>query len=357
MEQAPLAALLHPQLAPDGILPAAPDEATLVAALARLSHAGAGAIEVAALPRPEGPAPLPVAAAPELAARVPARQVLPARRTLSFSALAASGTDAAVDHDGGDPARLGDPLAEVGPIAAYPRGARVGECVHLALERIDFAQWPDAAGRASLDLACRRFRFGEAEREVFEDWIGQALNATLLPGLTLAALEPAASARELEFHFRLAGTARRLEAALALEPRHARDAAAIARLPARMSGLMHGYIDLVLRHQERWYVVDYKTNFLGGELSHYAPQSLAVAVREGDYDLQYLIYLVALHRQLRHRLGRAYDPERQLGGALYLFLRGMSRDGAHGVHRDRPPVALIEALDRAFDDGGEAPWP
>jgi exodeoxyribonuclease V beta subunit len=68
MEQAPLAALLHPQLAPDGILPAAPDEATVVAALARLSHAGAGAIEVAALPRPEGPAPLPVVAAPELAA-------------------------------------------------------------------------------------------------------------------------------------------------------------------------------------------------------------------------------------------------------------------------------------------------
>lgn len=357
MEQAPLAALLHPQLAPDGVLAAAPDEATLVDALARLAHAGGGAIEVTPLPRPDGPAPLPLDAPPLLAARTPVRVVLPARRTLSFSALAASGTDAVADHDGGDPARLGDPLAEVGPIPAYPRGARVGECVHLALERIDFARWPDVAGRASLDLACRRFRFGEAEREVFEDWIGQAVNAALLPGLTLAGLDPAASARELEFHFRLAGSARRLEAALALEPRHARDAAEIARLPARMHGLMHGYIDLVLQHEGRWYVVDYKTNFLGGELDHYAPQALAAAVREGDYDLQYLIYLVALHRQLRHRLGRTYDPERQLGGALYLFLRGMSRDGARGVHRDRPPVALVEALDRAFDDGVEQPWP
>ena len=113
----------------------------------------------------------------------------------------------------------------------------------------------------------------------------------------------------------------------------------------------------MLQHEGRWYVVDYKTNFLGGELDHYVPQALAAAVREGDYDLQYLIYLVALHRQLRHRLGHAYDPERHLGGALYLFLRSLSRDGARGVHRDRPPVALVEALDRAFDDGAEQPWP
>jgi exodeoxyribonuclease V beta subunit len=144
-------------------------------------------------------------------------------------------------------------------------------------------------------------------------------------------------------------------AALALDPLYARDAAQVARLPARMQGLMHGYIDLVLQHGERWYVVDYKTNFLGGEQAAYAPAALAAAVREGDYDLQYLIYLVALHRQLRHRLRAGYDPARHLGGALYLFLRGMTRDGAHGVHRDRPPVALIEALDRAFDDGGGRP--
>ena len=126
-----------------------------------------------------------------------------------------------------------------------------------------------------------------------------------------------------------------------------------------MHGLMHGYIDLVLQHQGRWYVVDYKTNFPRRRNSkHYAPQALAGAVREGDYDLQYLIYLVALHRQLRHRLGRAYDPERHLGGALYLFLRGMSRDGAHGVHRDRTAGGRwSRPLDRAFDDGTEQPWP
>ena len=84
MAQAPLAALVHPQLAPDGVLAATPDEAMLVDALARLVHAGGGSIQVAALPRPEGPAPLPLDAPPLLAARAPARTVLPARRTLSF---------------------------------------------------------------------------------------------------------------------------------------------------------------------------------------------------------------------------------------------------------------------------------
>jgi exodeoxyribonuclease V beta subunit len=102
--------------------------------------------------------------------------------------------------------------------------------------------------------------------------------------------------------------------------------------------------------------VDYKTNYLGARLADYAPGALAAAVRQHDYDLQYVLYTLALHRWLRSRLGGAYDFERDMGGAVYLFLRGLSRDGQHGVHLDRVPRALVEALDAllAPPGGGDA---
>ena len=64
------------------------------------------------------------------------------------------------------------------------------------------------------------------------------------------------------------------------------------------------------------------------------------------YDLQYVLYLLALHRQLQVRLSD-YDYDRHMGGALYLFLRGSRADG-QGIHHARPPRVLIEALDALF---------
>jgi exodeoxyribonuclease V beta subunit len=64
------------------------------------------------------------------------------------------------------------------------------------------------------------------------------------------------------------------------------------------------------------------------------------------YDLQYVLYLVALHRLLRSRL-KGYDYDTHVGGAVYLFMRGMDTEEA-GVHRIKPPRALIETIDQAF---------
>ncbi len=82
-----------------------------------------------------------------------------------------------------------------------------------------------------------------------------------------------------------------------------------------------------MRDGERFAVVDYKTNLLaapGEALTalHHRPAALAAEMERYHYGLQALLYTVALHRYLRWRL-RDYDPERNLAGVLYLFLRGM----------------------------------
>ena len=81
-----------------------------------------------------------------------------------------------------------------------------------------------------------------------------------------------------------------------------------------------------------------------------APDDLREAMVRSHYGLQALLYLVALHRYLRWRL-RGYAPERHLGGAAYLFLRGMDGTGS-GVFGWQPPAALVVATSDLLDRGG-----
>ena len=123
-----------------------------------------------------------------------------------------------------------------------------------------------------------------------------------------------------------------------------------ALAPQQLGGMLKGFIDLVFEHEGRYWVADYKSNWLGPDDSHYSQTAMQQAVLDKRYDVQYVIYLLALHRLLKARLpGYAADPvagyERHVGGALYLFLRGIQEPQWHGCCIDRPPAELIETLD------------
>ena len=125
-----------------------------------------------------------------------------------------------------------------------------------------------------------------------------------------------------------------------------------------VEGFLRGFMDLVAVHDGCWYVVDYKSNLLGATADRYAGPHLEDAVRRSGYTLQYLVYLVALHRYLALRV-RDYDYERHVGGAFYLFLRGVDPQAGmdRGIHFDRPSAACIAALDACFAGGPRAAEP
>ena len=94
--------------------------------------------------------------------------------------------------------------------------------------------------------------------------------------------------------------------------------------------------------------MDYKSNWLGNDLAAYSPKTIAAAMRQHRYHLQYLLYITALYRLLRTRLPD-YDYDRDIGGACYLFVRAMRPSApGYGVHYDRPSRACIEAIDACF---------
>ena len=272
------------------------------------------------------------------------------------------------------------------PLAGFPRGADPGTFLHHVLEQLDFEVVDD---RDAIDavVASRLDRAGLAgvDRSALLDGLQAVLRTPLgvsLPSAStcLADLARHHRADELEFDLPIAGGYVPTGDALTLgrlaevfEAHASASAAPLAAFAARLRaraddpparGFLTGSIDLVARIDDRYLVIDYKSNWLGervggpegpwrSTVGHYHPARLAAEMVSHDYVLQYHLYLVALHRLLRWRLGDRYDYDRDVAGAAYLFLRGMvgaevPRDDhgtPHGVYLDRPSRALIDDLD------------
>jgi exodeoxyribonuclease V beta subunit len=113
--------------------------------------------------------------------------------------------------------------------------------------------------------------------------------------------------------------------------------------PAR--GYMKGYMDMVFKYANRFYLVDWKSNFLGARATDYNTDALSRMMAESFYFLQYHIYTVALNKFLQLRISD-YKYETHFGGVYYLFLRGMDPASGHryGIYYDRPEEGLIENL-------------
>lgn len=126
-----------------------------------------------------------------------------------------------------------------------------------------------------------------------------------------------------------------------------------ALLPTQLNGMVKGFIDLIFCTAGQYYVLDYKSNWLGEDHNAYAAAAMQQSILQHRYDLQYSLYLLALHKLLKSRLGTNYDYDTMVGGAVYLFLRG-TETNSKGCYADKPPYAFIQQLEQLFDIGTEA---
>jgi exodeoxyribonuclease V beta subunit len=234
------------------------------------------------------------------------------------------------------------------------RGQRFGNALHHALEHVDFAAWRDHAGplppegqaQVLIDALESQDYAGDDHADGVRELcalVAATLNAPLPEGGRLCELPPAARIAELEFHYTLDDV--EPAALLALLHRHGvvRDRSELGALP-RLTGLMTGKIDLTYRNGGRVHVLDYKSNLL----PDHDADTLAEAMRASEYDLQALLYVVALHRWLRLRRAD-YDYARDFGGVRYLFCRGLDRAApGRGVIAPAFDAGLVHALDALF---------
>ncbi len=175
---------------------------------------------------------------------------------------------------------------------------------------------------------------------------------TRLPGPDIALNQLAARDKQVEMAFYLPIaqllTAERLDALIRQYDPLSADTPPLDFRQVR--GMLKGFIDLVFRHEGRYYLLDYKSNWLGEDREAYTRPAMEQAMRAHRYDLQYQLYSLALHRYLRHRLAD-YDYDRHFGGVIYLFLRGMDgQEGGQGIFTTRPVRPLIDGLDQLLPE-------
>ena len=361
-------ARLHWLVAGQGMTPAQwlahalPPEA-IDAAWAALAQAQAPQVGLAVLP--EAPARLAgTPPLPEALAALPPPARLPAAWWIgSYSSLAhgARHEAAAVDHDQRAPQATEEAALVVqdeDDILRFPRGAAAGECLHAVFETIDFtapAGWP-AAVQATLRRhapALPAAADAAAWPRMLLRMLHDVLHTPVADGLRLAEVPAARCQAELEFSL----PAHRLDATALTQVLHRAGQAVPTLQFGRLDGYLRGFIDLVFEHGGRYYLLDWKSNHLGETPADYADAALARTMAQQGYHLQALLYALALHRHLGQRLP-GYRYERHFGGALYLFVRGVrpgwtQADGhATGVHLQRPPLALLQALSALCDGEG-----
>ncbi len=292
----------------------------------------------------------PAATIPRLSARELQRRIADDWRVTSYSGLQQHGFSGGQDLL----PRLDVDAAGVGEVVEepqltphqFPRGAAPGTFLHSLFEELDFTQpVPEGWMAEKLQLS----GFDAQWAPVLTDWLGGVLK-TRLPGPDIALNQLAARDKQVEMAFYLPIaqllTAERLDALIRQYDPLSADTPPLDFRQVR--GMLKGFIDLVFRHEGRYYLLDYKSNWLGEDREAYTRPAMEQAMRAPRYDLQYQLYSRALPRYLRPRLAD-YDYDRHFGGVIYLFLRGMDgQEGGQGIFTTRPVRPLIDGLDQLF---------
>ncbi|WP_148400642.1 exodeoxyribonuclease V subunit beta [Enterobacter mori] len=246
-----------------------------------------------------------------------------------------------------DAAGVGDVLPEPALTPhQFPRGASPGTFLHSLFEELDFTQ------PVSTEWVLKMLQsggFDEKWQPVLTDWVTAILQAPLTQqGISLSQLTAKDKQVEMEFYLPIASPLK-ADALDALIRKYDPLSAGCPPLNFRqVQGMLKGFIDLVFRHEGRYYLLDYKSNWLGDSSDAYTQDAMASAMQQHRYDLQYQLYTLALHRYLRHRIAD-YRYEDHFGGVIYLFLRGVdATDPNSGIFSTRPDAALIEKMDELF---------
>lgn len=258
----------------------------------------------------------------------------------SFSALTAERHGE--DHGRSTEAQDRDPFSEekaeetveLKGIHAFAKGPRAGTALHQIFEEIDFTEG-DHREKINEILTAYSLQGEDAgEVPVIDEMVRNVLSASL-PGrenFSLREITMENRLTEMEFYFPLKSIEGSefafIDEGLTVNP---------------SEGFIRGFIDSIVCHGGRYYIIDWKSNFLGGDESCYGEAALAAAMRDHRYTLQYLLYTVALDRFLAARI-EGYSYDEYFGGVFYVFLRGVQEGTSRGIFFARPGLDEIQKL-------------
>lgn len=249
--------------------------------------------------------------------------------------------------------------------ANFPMGTVAGSFLHEIFEHIDFKEqslWPlEIRRRFKNDYAVLWNELLDKVHATFPQetsaeefilasmvaWLNDILTTPLLSQLnskqfSLSQLGMHDHLAEFPFYLALS------DRVLAIQRVHQLFAEYGIQMPdfkeANSARYLKGEIDLVFFDGQKYHIADYKSNFLGLNAKGYDSSAIQESMSHASYWLQAALYLVALHRYLKIQL-EDYQIERDLGGASYLYLRGMNGQSGQGYFYWQPSFEFILRLD------------
>jgi exodeoxyribonuclease V beta subunit len=222
------------------------------------------------------------------------------------------------------------------------KGKEIGNMLHFILERINFSdggKWDKVVTEALEKYA---FDKKEAWYSSVCQMIHEVLNAQIeIDGSTfrLSELQNNKRLHEMEFDF----TVPLFEPQMLNELTDDRISVRI-KSSENLEGLINGKLDMFFEHGGKYYILDWKSNFLGLTLDDYNSDNLLVAMNDNNYHLQYLLYTCAIDKYLNARLKNDYDYDTHFGGVIYCFLRGMRQSSTNAIYTFKPPLNLLNKM-------------
>ena len=242
-------------------------------------------------------------------------------------------------------------------VYSFPHGAGAGTMLHELLEQVDFSTVQPETIENIIYEKLLSFGYDPAWQPAIVEMLENLANVSLhndIPGLTLSSIPPRNCLHELEFYFPLSRISpeslRSIFKQNIIKSTSAIPGSLIEQQLDRLTfsparGFMKGFIDLVFKFQGKFYLVDWKSNYLGSDVENYTNDRLVDSIYSGFYFLQYHLYCFALHLYLKHRLPE-YRYETHFGGVFYIFLRGVQQKmgPGHGIFYDLPEHSMMESF-------------
>ncbi|MBN2034093.1 MAG: exodeoxyribonuclease V subunit beta [Deltaproteobacteria bacterium] len=237
-------------------------------------------------------------------------------------------------------------------IFAFPKGARAGSFFHDLFEHLDFRDTSISTRQDLVKKKLTQYGYDHSWMDAVCGMMEKVLRVPLEPkreDFTFSRVGSEDRLNEIEFYFPLKSlNPETVGKIMGIGDPYQDSAEKIGRLHfSPLRGFMKGFIDMVFRFEGRYYLVDWKSNYLGSNVEDYGAQKLAGAMNHHFYTLQYTLYTLALNQYLRLRV-QHYDYNRHFGGILYIFLRGVdpSKEHGSGIYRARPHYEVIRLLSR-----------
>jgi exodeoxyribonuclease V beta subunit len=223
------------------------------------------------------------------------------------------------------------------------RGNKTGNLLHDIFENIDFTNGQYWAYPVQIALK----KFMPRHREEYAPMLLQLLQQLTTAAIavagdtfTLAEISQQKRLNELEFDFNVPQF--NPTDIYAVDES---DTSISIKYAESLEGIMNGKMDMFFEHNNKYYILDWKSNFLGDSLDFYKKELLTAAMNENNYHLQYLIYTVAAKKYLESRLPD-FDYETHFGGVIYLFVRGVREHADSGVFYRRPTLQQVTKLEQ-----------